>query len=159
MNCLLFPLPYLAGQVILAHRLWVNCVTLINRKATATETGLATPAGQPAESLAMISSGLCFCWGIPASSKWLESHTSGRTTFQEADHSYCSRTAHLWAEDLVMVMGPDHEMQRPPFSCSKCKKPDIRVSWRIPAAAELVGLTVRRPVRKIERWIWRDKPA
>ncbi|WP_139291561.1 M20/M25/M40 family metallo-hydrolase, partial [Paracoccus sp. SM22M-07] len=32
-----------------------------------------------------ISSGLCFFWGIPASSKWLKSHTSGRTTFQGAD--------------------------------------------------------------------------
>jgi hypothetical protein len=29
---------------------------------------------------------LCFFWGIPASSKWLKSHTLGRTTFQGADH-------------------------------------------------------------------------
>lgn len=72
---------------------------------------------------------------------------------------YCRRTAHFWAKDLIQVLGPDHEMHRPPFSCSKCKTPDIRVSWRIPAAAELQGLLVRRPVRKIERWIWRDEPA
>jgi hypothetical protein len=32
--------------------------------------------------LATISSGLCFFWGIPSSSKWLENHTSGRTPFQ-----------------------------------------------------------------------------
>ncbi|MBM3616869.1 MAG: aminomethyl transferase family protein, partial [Alphaproteobacteria bacterium] len=34
-----------------------------------------------------ISSGLCFFWGIPSSSKWLKNHTSGRTTFQGAGHS------------------------------------------------------------------------
>jgi hypothetical protein len=30
-------------------------------------------------------SGLCVFWGSPASSKWLESHISGRTTLQGAD--------------------------------------------------------------------------
>jgi hypothetical protein len=28
----------------------------------------------------------CFFWGIPSTSKWRKRHTSGRTTFQEADH-------------------------------------------------------------------------
>ncbi len=35
-------------------------------------------------SLATISSGFCFLWGIPSSSKWLENYTSRRTTFQGA---------------------------------------------------------------------------
>ncbi|WP_219928980.1 hypothetical protein, partial [Palleronia abyssalis] len=37
-------------------------------------------------SFATISSGLCLFWGILASSNWPVSHTSGRTTFQGADH-------------------------------------------------------------------------
>ena len=32
-----------------------------------------------------ITSGLCFFWGIPSSSKWLQSHTSRRSAFQRAD--------------------------------------------------------------------------
>jgi hypothetical protein len=43
--------------------------------------------------LATISSGLCFFWGIPASSKWLKSHTSRRTTFQGADQVLDHNTA------------------------------------------------------------------
>ncbi len=35
-------------------------------------------------SLATFSSGLCFFWGMPSSSKWLENHTLGKTLFQGA---------------------------------------------------------------------------
>lgn len=71
----------------------------------------------------------------------------------------CRRSVHFWASDLLVVLDPDHEMYRPPFSCSKCRTPEIDVRWRIPSAAELADITVRRPVKKIEKWIWKNGPA
>jgi hypothetical protein len=50
--------------------------------------------------LATISSGLCFFWGIPSSSKWLKNHTSGRTTFQGAGQWLRSISAH-WVLSFV----------------------------------------------------------
>jgi predicted phosphohydrolase len=47
---------------------------------------------------------LCFFWGIPASSKWLKSHTSRRTTFQGADHVLILADLHL---DFWLQAGRD----------------------------------------------------
>lgn len=71
----------------------------------------------------------------------------------------CRRAVHFWAKDLMLVLDKDHEMYRSPFSCSKCRTPEIDVRWRIPSAEELSKLIVRRPVRKVERWIWQNVPA
>ena len=49
----------------------------------------------------------------------------------------------------------------PPFPCSKCRTAEyLDVRWNVPAASDLErGLTVRRPVKKITKWIWRDERA
>lgn len=71
----------------------------------------------------------------------------------------CRRKAHFWAADLVQVVG-DHQLHVPPFPCGQCRTADyIDVTWTIPDQSMLRGLTVRRPVRKIERWLWRDERA
>ncbi|MCV2887029.1 hypothetical protein [Ruegeria aquimaris] len=71
----------------------------------------------------------------------------------------CRRTVNFWAADLIKVLGPDHELQNPPFPCSRCKNNEVDVRWTIPAASDLERLTVRRPVRQIVKWIWRDEKA
>lgn len=72
----------------------------------------------------------------------------------------CRRTMHFWAVDLVRVVGEDHQLHLAPWPCSRCRTAEyISVSWTVPGAAMLAGLTVRRPVRKIERWLWRDEKA
>ena len=70
----------------------------------------------------------------------------------------CRRVTHFWAADLVPVIGEQHQIHVPPWPCSRCRTAEyINVTWCIPSGAMLDGLTVRRPVRKIERWIWRDE--
>ena len=69
----------------------------------------------------------------------------------------CRRKVHYWAADLVKVLGPDHRLHEPPFPCARCKSSELDVRWNIPAVSELSGLTVRRPVRQVVRWIWRDE--
>lgn len=72
----------------------------------------------------------------------------------------CRRTAHFWATDLVAVVGGDHQAHIAPFPCSKCGKTEyIDIRWTIPSAAELETLTVRRPVRQVVKWIWRNERA
>ena len=73
----------------------------------------------------------------------------------------CHRTVRYWAADLVMVVGPGHQAHLAPFACGKCGTSEfVDVSWNLPGAAELAaGLTVRRPVRQIVKWIWRDERA
>jgi len=72
----------------------------------------------------------------------------------------CRRTLHFWAADLVKVVGEHHQVHLAPWPCSRCQTADfIDVSWTVPGAAMLTGLTVRRPVRKIERWLWRNEKA
>lgn len=71
----------------------------------------------------------------------------------------CDRRAHYWAADLLKVLGPDHRLDQPPFPCSNCNTNDLDVRYRVPAPTELVGLTVRRPVRQVVRWIWRNEVA
>lgn len=69
----------------------------------------------------------------------------------------CRRTVHYWAADLFQVVG-DHQVHVPPWPCGRCRTMDyLNVSWTVPGAATLAGLTVRRPVRKIEKWLWRDE--
>ncbi len=73
----------------------------------------------------------------------------------------CGRFARFWAKDLVEVLGPDHQAHIPPFPCARCRTKEwINWSWSVPSAPELAaGLTVRRPVRKVTRWIWRNEDA
>jgi hypothetical protein len=69
----------------------------------------------------------------------------------------CRRTVHFWAADLLQVLG-DHQVHVPPWPCSRCRSIEhMAVSWSVPSAQMLAGLTVRRPVRKIEKWLWRDE--
>lgn len=70
----------------------------------------------------------------------------------------CRRATHFWAADLVAVVGDLHQAHVPPWPCSRCRTTEyINVTWTIPSAEMLRGLTVRRPVRKVERWIWRNE--
>lgn len=70
---------------------------------------------------------------------------------------FCRRKIHYWAADLVNVLGPDHPLHLAPFPCSRCKTTELDVRWKVPAASDLSGLTVRRPVRQVVRWIWRNE--
>ena len=71
----------------------------------------------------------------------------------------CRRTVTYWAEDLVQVLGPRHQAHVPPWNCGRCRSREfMAMRWSLPGAEEMAqGLTVRRPVRKIVKWIWRDE--
>jgi hypothetical protein len=74
----------------------------------------------------------------------------------------CRRQVNYWAADLVKVVeDPFHEARTPPWGCAHCGTGEfMSMRWRIPSATELQsGLTVRRPVRQVVRWIWRDEKA
>jgi len=72
----------------------------------------------------------------------------------------CGRSANYWATDLVKVLGPLHEVHVPPFKCSRCGTRDyVDVKVTVPAASQLNTLTVRRPIRQITKWIWRNEGA
>lgn len=73
----------------------------------------------------------------------------------------CGRACRYWAHDLIKVLGPDHDLLVPPFICSKCRRREwMDIHWIVPSATELQdGLTVRRPVKQVVRWIWRDEKA
>ena len=72
----------------------------------------------------------------------------------------CRRSANYWAHDLVQVVGPRHEVHVPPFPCSHCNTSEfLQIELAVPSARELQSLTVRRPVRQVVRWLWRDERA
>ena len=72
----------------------------------------------------------------------------------------CRRTAHYWAEDLVRVVGPRHQRHLPPFMCSRCRTAEhMAVRWCIPTSAEREKLMVRRPVKQVVKWVWRNERA
>lgn len=74
----------------------------------------------------------------------------------------CRRQMNYWAADLAQVIEDRfHEAHVPPWGCGRCRTKEYMVMrWRIPSAEELAsGLTVRRPVRKITKWVWRDEKA
>lgn len=73
----------------------------------------------------------------------------------------CRRRVHYWASDLMQVLDRFHEAHDPPWPCSRCRSREyLAMTWHVPSAAELAnGLTVRRPVKKIEKWIWRNERA
>lgn len=75
--------------------------------------------------------------------------------------SGCGKVMRFWAADLVKVVNPDHQAHEPPFPCSRCQTREyVSVRWTLPSAMELAeGLTVRRPVRQVVRWKWRDEKA
>jgi len=71
----------------------------------------------------------------------------------------CGRVVHYWAADLVQALGPLYRISRPPWAC-RCKASEgAVVKWFVPGPSALQGLTVRRPVKKIEKWVWRDERA
>ncbi|MCV2870379.1 hypothetical protein OEW28_17330 [Defluviimonas sp. WL0002] len=73
----------------------------------------------------------------------------------------CQRKVAYWAVDLRMVLGPDHPVHVAPFACSACRTRDfLDVRCRVPSVRELAdGLTVRRPVKQVVKWIWRNERA
>lgn len=72
----------------------------------------------------------------------------------------CRRTVHFWASDLVQILGAHHPLSKPPWLCSKCKTADyMHVRCKVWSTNSLQGLIIRRPVRKVTRWIWRDEQA
>ncbi|MBK4216146.1 hypothetical protein JJJ17_09430 [Paracoccus caeni] len=74
----------------------------------------------------------------------------------------CRRQVNYWASDLAKVIeDPFHDAHIPPWGCARCRTSEYMVMrWKIPMAHEMVeGLTVRRPVRKITKWIWKDERA
>jgi hypothetical protein len=74
--------------------------------------------------------------------------------------SLCRRDVHYWAADLVKVLGPNHQVHVPPWPCSKCRRIDfVQMRWQVATKQLLDGLTVRRPVRQITKWLWRDERA
>lgn len=68
----------------------------------------------------------------------------------------CRRTQHYLAEDLARAFGPGQPAHVPPFSCSRCKTVEY-LAFRlwVPTAKECLTLKVRRPVKPVERWLWR----
>jgi len=71
----------------------------------------------------------------------------------------CRRTVHYWAADLVQILGPRHPVERPPWPCGTCRTSDyLDLRCQVLTSTEMRGLTVRRPVRQIVRWQWRDEP-
>jgi hypothetical protein len=72
----------------------------------------------------------------------------------------CRRTVNYWAEDLVRVVGPMHQRHLPPFPCSRCRTAEhMAVRWCIPTSAEREKLMVRRPVKQVVKWVWRNERA
>lgn len=72
----------------------------------------------------------------------------------------CRRQVNYWASDLVKVIeDPFHEAHVPPWGCKRCGTSEYMVMrWRLPSAEELAeGLIVRRPVKRVVRWIWRNE--
>lgn len=74
----------------------------------------------------------------------------------------CRRTVHYWAADLLQVIDdPFHEAHVPIWPCARCGTIEYMVMrWMLPTAQELEdGITVRRPVKKITKWIWKNERA
>ncbi|UFM64820.1 hypothetical protein LOS78_14185 [Paracoccus sp. MA] len=71
----------------------------------------------------------------------------------------CRKTVHYWASDLVKVVGPDHPVARPPWRCSKCGEIEfLQVSREMRTAHKpMTGLVVRRPVKQVMRWLWKNE--
>lgn len=98
------------------------------------------------------------------------SHPSHRVTLVDAARlgmvltvkcGLYGRVVRYWAADLVERLGLKHDVQRPPFACSRCRSGDfMSVRWHVPAASEMAaGFIVRRPVRQVTKWVWRDERA
>lgn len=72
--------------------------------------------------------------------------------------SGCKREARYLAADLVEIVGREHFLRNPMWPCRRCGTGDfISNTWApITAQSPQSGVVVRRPVKKVERWIWRD---
>jgi hypothetical protein len=73
----------------------------------------------------------------------------------------CGKKVNYWAADLLQVVGPRHNLHQAPFPCATCKSSDcLTVRWEVPSTSTLdAGLIVRRPVKQVMRWIWRNERA
>lgn len=72
----------------------------------------------------------------------------------------CHRSVNYWAHDLLTVLGPYHEVHVPPFPCSHCRTSEyLNVKCTLPPTSELGTLTVRRPIKQITKWVWRNEKA
>lgn len=71
----------------------------------------------------------------------------------------CRRKVRYLAIDLCKVLSPFHQAHEPPWPCGRCGTMEyMQVRWELPPASDrAAGLTVRRPVRQIAKWIWRDE--
>lgn len=71
----------------------------------------------------------------------------------------CRREVRYWAVDLIQVVGYWHQAHVPPWPCSRCRSVEyMRMWWILPSASDLqAGITVRRPVKQVTRWVWRDE--
>lgn len=71
----------------------------------------------------------------------------------------CRREVRYWAKDLLLVLDFFHEAHVPPWPCSRCRTAEyMRMWWVLPSAADLqAGITVRRPVKQVTKWLWRDE--
>lgn len=73
--------------------------------------------------------------------------------------SLCGRRAHYLPEDLAKVCGDGAPAHVPPFACSRCETVEyMRVTLMIPLAEEALTLQVRRPVRRVVKWVWQTVP-
>jgi hypothetical protein len=72
----------------------------------------------------------------------------------------CRRSVHFWAADLVKILGPHYPLSKPPWLCSQCRTADyLHVRYKVWTFDELRNVTVRRPVKKITKWVWRNERA
>lgn len=72
----------------------------------------------------------------------------------------CKVTATYWAHDLMRVVGPHHIVHTPPFACSRCGTMEfVNVKTTVPPTSELSKIIVRRPVKQVTKWIWRNEQA
>lgn len=74
----------------------------------------------------------------------------------------CRREVNYWAHDLIQVLGPEALVDHAPWPCSRCSAPDmLSVRCVVPSASDIAtgNIIVRRPVKQVLRWIWRDEKA
>lgn len=71
----------------------------------------------------------------------------------------CRKTVHYFARDLVDVVGPGHPVARPPWPCSTCRTGEsLELKWEMRTAHRpMTGLVIRRPVKQVMRWLWKNE--
>ena len=70
----------------------------------------------------------------------------------------CHERVSYLAEDLILVFGPDRPAHHVPFPCSRCRTAEyINLTIEVPRPETYMKLVVRRPVKQVQRWIWRNE--